>query len=194
MQKLRDGLLWQAESWCFPPSDWEVSVVNEILEIPVVYVPRLPRDEIDWMGMPPQHCHQNALWYEQNDPTNRTKSVTGWWLQGMEFILHSVIGCDGQYRCITPTARNDEEIQFFPDPKVEWVPKNGHLVAKRNGREIGVGVRRFPKFTIAQNTLMRSRLLSGMNPKSASEFTLDEMKILLDENLSAEERNMIDYW
>ena len=191
MQKLRESLLWQAESWCFSPSDWETSLVDEILDIPIVHVPRMLRNQIDWMGMPSQRCHENAFWYEKNDPTNQTKAVTGWWFQGMEFILHSVVGCDRQYRCITPTDGNDDVIHFRPDPKIEWVSKDGHLAALRNGQEIGIGVRPFPKFTIAQNTLMLRRLLSGTKPRNASEFTSDEMKNLLDENLSYEERNLI---
>jgi hypothetical protein len=153
----------------------------------------MPRKDIDSMGMPSQQCHENTRWYERNDPTRRAKSVAGWWLQGTEFILHSVLGHEGQFCCITPTDRNEDEIQFFPDPKIEWIPKSGHFAARRNGQEVGVGVRRFPKFTIAQNALMRSRLLSGMSPHRASEFTSDELNALLIENLSDHERELIGW-
>lgn len=193
LKKLRDGLLWQAESWCFAPSAWERELVEEILCLHVHNVPRLPIKDIEWMGMPPGECHSNTRWYERNDPTKQSKSVTGWWLSGTDFILHSVLGCESQYMCITPTARGETEIQFFPDPQIQWVEIDNRIAAFRNSQEIGIGVRRFPAFTIAQNEVMRTRLLSGMNPHHASEFSPNEMNALLLENLTPDERELVGW-
>jgi hypothetical protein len=193
MRELRDRMLWQAEGWCFAPSAWERELVGEIVQLPAHTLPRMPTKDIEWMGMPASECHANTRWYERNDPTKRSKSVTGWWLQGMEFILHSVLGCNGQYMCITPTPRNESEIRFFPDSKIEWFEAGEFFTAFRNGREVGIGVRRFPAFTVAQNSMMRERLLSGMNPHRASEFSLDEMNALLRENLTPEEFALVGY-
>jgi hypothetical protein len=193
LQKLRDGLLWQAEGWCFPATVWESELVEEILNLPSFKIPRLSNKELRSMGMPPGECHSNTRWYERNDPTKETKSVTGWWLQGVEFILHSVLGRNGQFMCITPTARNETEIQFFPDTKIEWIEADNHIAAFRNGREIGLGVRPFPAFTIAQNEAIRARLLSGMSPHQASEFSAEEINNLLLENLTEAERILVGW-
>jgi hypothetical protein len=191
LKKLRDGMLLHAEGWCFAPSAWESELVKEILRLPVYSVLRMPIEDLKWMRMQPNECHSNTLFYEQKDPTKQSKSITGWWLQGTEFILHSVVGCEGQFRCITPSASGETEIQFYPDSKIQWIEADNRTAAFRNGEEIGNGVRRFPAFTIAQNTIILNRLLSGMNPHHASEFSRDEMNALLLEYLTPDELPLV---
>jgi hypothetical protein len=189
----REGLLSQALRWCFAPSAWENDLVAQIVAMPSHRVPRMSASDLAWMGMPANECHANTRWYEKNDPTQESKSITGWWLQGMEFILHSVLSRQGQYVCITPTARDDSEIQFFPDPKIEWIVRDNCFCAMRNGHEIGLGVRRFPSFTIAQNEILIARLNSGMNPHRASEFNPEEIHQLLLQNLTKEEMALVGW-
>lgn len=170
-EELRQRLLTQADGWTFAPTRWEATLVEELLDQPAFLVPRMPAEDIAWMRMPANECHANTRWYKKNDPTGQSKSVTGWWLQGLDFVLHSVLGNGGQYMCITPTADGETTLSFVPDPKIEWVETGEVYTARRNGQLIGMGVRRFPAFTIAQHKTVRARLLAGMDPYRAIEFS-----------------------
>lgn len=186
-EKLRASMLAQADDWSRPPSAWEAELVEELLDMPAVRVPRLPATDITWMGMPANECHANTRWYERNDRTGQAKSVSGWWLQGLDFVLHSVLGNQGQYRCITPSAGGETEIIFIADPKIEWVETGDVYSPRRNGQFVGLGVRRFPAFTRALNETVRARLLAGMDPYRALEFSQVEMDDLKAQYLSAKD-------
>lgn len=125
--------------------------------------------------MPANKCHANARWYVQNDPSSKARVVTGWWVQWPVFILHSVIETDGQFICITPSSYNEVEVPFIPDPKIGWVENAKVYSAVRPGQIIGRVVRVFPVFTMAQNAIVRERLLSGIDPLKAGDFTDEEM-------------------
>lgn len=184
-EQMRAIMLAQADNWSRPASAWEADLVAELLDMPVVHVPRLSAEDIAWMGMPPNECHANTRWYEANDPTGQAKAVSGWWVQGLDFVLHSVLGNKGQYRCITPSRGGETELFFIPDPKIAWVERGERLAPLRNGQEVGLGVRRFPAFTTALNDIVRQRLVSGINPYQAMQFTPDEMDRLKRDYLSS---------
>lgn len=183
----RRRLLEQAESWMAPPSAWEAALVEELLDADLELVPRMSPEDMAWMRMPANRCHENCWWYEAHDQTGGSKAVTGWWLQGLDFVLHSVIVSDGRYCCITPSRAQEPEIYFIPDPKIEWIKETDRIAVIRNGREIDLGVRRFPAFTIAWNRRLRERLLSGMHPYKAILFSRDEILELRQQNMTAEE-------
>ncbi|MBL0926014.1 MAG: hypothetical protein IBJ12_16300 [Sphingomonadaceae bacterium] len=175
MDAERRRLLDQAESWMVAPSEWEAALVEELLDAELECVPRMSTEDLAWMRMPANRCHENCWWYEANDPTGRSKAVTGWWLQGLDFVLHTVMEADGRYCCITPSMAQEPEIYFIPDPKLEWIKEPDRIAVIRNGQEVDLGVRRFPAFTIAWNQMLRDRLLAGMNPHQAIVFTREEM-------------------
>lgn len=186
--ELRAYLLWQAEGWTFPPSEWEAQIIGELQRLQGYRIPRLPDTDMAEFELQPNECHANARRCEQNDVRGETKAVTGWWLQGMEFVLHSVVSHDGELCCVTPSSLGESEINFYPDPLIEWREQDGELAAMRNGRIVGLGVRRFPAFTIAQHELVRMRLKIGMAPDQAMMFSRNEIERLLERHLSPEER------
>lgn len=190
-EDLRAYLLWQADGWTFPPSEWETQIIGELHAMQGYRIARLPETDLAELELQPNKCHENARWCEKNDPKGKTKAVAGWWLQGMEFVLHSVVFHDGDYCCVTPSSLGDSEIIFYPDPLIEWAEEEGRLAAIRNGQLVGLGVRRFPAFTIAQHELVRMRLRIGMAPDRAMMFSRKELERLLERHLSPEERALV---
>lgn len=186
-EQLRATMLEQSEFWAGPDSEWETALVEELLDMKVERVPRMAAEDIAWMRMPANACHANTRFYEANDPTGQGKSVTGWWLQGLDFVLHSVLGNNGQYCCITPSAGGETEIFFVPDPNISWIETGDVYSPVRNGQIIGLGVRRFPAFTRAMNDAVSTRLLAGMDPYRAMEFSQEEMALLQAKHLTPDQ-------
>jgi hypothetical protein len=127
------------------------------------------------MRMPTNQCHANVRWYVENDPEKRSRAITGWWVQWPDFVLHSVIERVGKMSCVMPSPFVEREIPFIPDPKISWVKDGEAYSALRNGGKIGSGVRTFPAFTIARNAIIRERLIAGVDPLKAGDFSDDEM-------------------
>jgi hypothetical protein len=170
--------LKMSEEWDFPPSPWEAAVCADLREEDVVVVARAPIDQLAWARMPANECHANVRWYAKNDPSGNSRAVVGWWVQWPNFVLHSVVEIEGQLICITPSPYGETEIPFIPDPKIEWIENGDIYSAIRDGRPIGIGVRVFPKFTMAQNAIVRERLLGGCDPLKAGDFSDEEMEEL----------------
>lgn len=184
---LRERLLEQFDGWTFPPSPWERALVMEVAALPAFRARRMPAKDLEWMGMPANHCHANVRWYEANDWTHESKAVVGWWVQGSDLILHSVLTNGHEYMCITPSSLGETEIIFIPDAGIEWIESDGQLAAKRNGQIIGLGIRRYPELTIAMHETMRARLEDGIDPHRASEFSPEEREELMRIHLSPED-------
>lgn len=157
------------------------------MTLPAYRARRMPAKDLAWMGMPANHCHANVRWYVANDYTKQSKAAVGWWPQGSDLVLHSVLTNGAEYMCITPSSLGEAEILFIPDPQIAWVEHQGQLAAKRNGQVIGLGIRRFPALTIAMHEIMRKRLESGTDPDRASEFSEKERDELMRVHLSPEE-------
>lgn len=176
-EALRQRMLDQGKRWDFPPSPWEAAVCADLREREeeVVIVRRASAEELAWARMPANECHTNARWYAQNDPTGKARAVTGWWVQWPAFVLHSVVEIEGVLICLTPSPMHETEIPFIPDPRITWIEDGQHYSAVRDGKVIGVGVRVFPAFTMAQGAVVQERLLSGINPLTAGNFTDEEM-------------------
>jgi hypothetical protein len=168
LESVRKAFLAGLEEWAFQPTEWEAQTVAEIQDLPMVKVHRYPNDALAYMRMPAQHCHKNAEFMEKNDPTGRTRHVTGWWLNEGSYVLHSVIHYDGQYACVTPApAERDNTFDFVPDSKIEWQEEGEYRAAYRDGVGIGKGVRIKPAETLKELEIIRQRLLSGINPYEA---------------------------
>lgn len=174
-EQLRKRLLEQNDVWDFPPTDWEAELVNELLDMPVLMVPKAPANQLKEMRLPFNECHENTRWYAKSAPSGAVKSVAGWWvMENATFVLHSVLEQEGHYLCITPTQFSETKIPFIPDEKIMWEPAGDRYEAYRNGQKIGPGVRRFPREAMIQNAAFRARLKSGMNPHRAMNFTPEE--------------------
>lgn len=177
-EALRQRMLEDGAHWDFPPSPWEADICAELTEDRAVVVRRVPPEQLSLMRMPPNQCHANARWYSENDPSQKARMVTGWWVQWPDFLLHSVVDIDGALVCVTPSAFGETEFPFIPDPKIFWIEDGTVYSAVRDGRVIGKGVRRFPEFTMARGSIVRERLLAGVDPYKAIEFSDAEMEEL----------------
>jgi hypothetical protein len=178
-EALRQKMLNKSKEWDFPPSPWEAAVCAELREEDVVVIHRAPAEQLAWARMPVNECHANARWYAKNDPSGKARAVAGWWVQWPNFVLHSVIEIEGALICITPSPFCEAEIPFIPDPKISWMEHGEVYSAIRNGQVVGPGVRVFPAFTMAQNAIVRERLLAGGDPLKAGDFSeaeMDELK------------------
>jgi hypothetical protein len=184
---LRRRMLEEGRKWDFPPSGWESAICNELGDKVVSVVRRASVEELSWMRMPPNKCHANVRWYVNNDPSKQARAVTGWWVQPPDFVLHSVIETNGQLICITPSHFDEAEFPFIPDPKITWVEDGEVYSAVRDGQVIGSGVRAFPAFTMARNAIVRERLLSGVDPHKAIEFTDEMIEALKREHIGRAE-------
>lgn len=174
-EALRQEALKKSAEWDFSASAWEAEVCAELREDAVILVPRASAEQLAWSRMLASQCHANARWYAENDPSGKAKMVTGWWVQWPNFVLHSVIEVDQQLICITPSSFHEGEIPFIPDPKINWIENGDVYSAVRNGQIVGPGVRVFPAFTMAQNAIVRERMLAGRDPLKATYFTDAEM-------------------
>lgn len=171
-------MLEKLQEWDFPPTEWEVSVCNDLLNLVAVYVQRAPKDQLEQMGRRSNECHSNVRWYVKNDPEHLSKAVSGWILENSCFTLHSVIEQDGRLICIAPNFFSDDRFLFVPDDKIEWIEDGDVFRAIRNGQSVGPGVRIHPQFTMAQSQMVRSRLLAGASPTEAMKFTKEEFEVL----------------
>jgi len=144
------------------------------------------------MKMSRNQCHANSLWYVRNDPNGESRAIPGWLVQGFDFTLHSVVESGDDLFCVTPGEPDETEIFFIPDPKIEWIETGANCSAVRNGEEIGVGIRRFPAYTIALHQMIRYRLFVGMDPDQAQYFSAEELDALMRQHLTAKERKMLE--
>ena len=172
-EALRDSLLRTGELWTFPETDWERDLARELGRRPVLRVPRAPDSWLEYPRMVPQQCHANASFMARSDP--EYEHVTGWWPQGGNFALHSVVRHRGQLVCVTPIRSADfgmpDHVEFIPDPRIEWRQDCEDHQAYRDGVRLGVGVRTDPAETMRLIALVRERLLAGMDPQRAMLLT-----------------------
>ena len=175
LEAIRKKHLELADYWDFPATPDEAVICEGLRHIEIVVVRRASRAELAYMRMPENSCHENARWYERNDPTRQSRAVTGWWVQWPDFVLHSVVKIDDRFICLTPSYIDEGEFPFMPDPQIVWEKDQEKYIAKKQGYKIGIGVRLFPEFTLARLELVRKRLRSGLHPVEASIFSDGEL-------------------
>lgn len=172
-QKLDEGqlaYLRELENWLFPITEWEVKTVAEISTLPMMRVTRAPDHILEHMRMTPRLCHENSRLLQENDPEQRVRQVTGWWLQDGQYLLHSVVDRYGTLICVTPAPLHDEQtFDFIPDAKIEWRDEGNYRNAYRDGVEIGPGVRANPEETIKELKGLKDRILAGEKPYCVEE-------------------------
>ena len=170
LENVRRALLREIESWAFPATEWEARTVAEVRALPVVTVQRYPDEALAQMRMPPRQCHPNARFMQENDPERRLKHIVGWWPQGGNYVLHSVVDQYGKYICVTPAPFHPASFEFIPDPKIAWQDEGDRRIAYRDCVPIGPGIRIDPARTVAEIQLIKAKLLSGMDPYEAFRF------------------------
>lgn len=166
--RVRTEFLTRLEEWSFPITDWELQTVEELKELPVIKVPRVDSNQLAEMRMKPHQCHANVRFLAEHDPKCKTEMITGWWLQGENYVLHSIVNQWGDLACVTPVLINSESpFDFIPDSKIEWCEQGEKYTAYRDGVRIGKGIRSSPTQALADLMVIKQRLLSGMNPYEA---------------------------
>lgn len=165
---LRASILENIENWSFEPTEWEAWTIKTIENLPIIRVRRYPIEKLLYMRMPAQQCHANAKFMENADPDRATKHITGWWIQGDTYVLHSVILRNDQYFCVTPApAEANDFFDFIPDEKIVWREDGKVHSAYRDGVRIGMGLRKDPATHLNNMQVLKRRLLDGMNPYDA---------------------------
>ena len=158
------------EEWSRPATEWEKNLVIEIDKLPRVNVVRQPDERLLWMKMVPNKCHANAGWYAENDPTGKSRMITGWWQQDDKYLHHSVIATGDNFVCITPIiVPAPQTFEFIPDSKVEWRDEGEARFAWRNGRLVGPGLRADIELALRQNAYVKARIDQGMEPLEAGD-------------------------
>jgi hypothetical protein len=176
-EEKRREFLYYAESWSFPPSDWEEKLTEELKNTTYIQVLIAPETTLQNMNVQPNRCHDNVRRFLENKSDMNFKAVTGWLIEGNNYVFHSVLDLGEQLVCITPSANGSTSIKFIPDESIKW---NGQ-VGIRSGQPIGVGVRLNPKFEIALNEMIINRLLSDIDPYVAIEISSAEKEKLMQE-------------
>lgn len=164
---LRKILRWEISEWSFPASQWEADLVKELSEMPVYAVFRMEEEQMQELGMKPNHCHENCLRLEAEDPTQQIKRITGWWPSEGKFLSHSVVQANNELVCVTPIVYAPyTPIPFVPDTAIEvrYHPGDNCDYLYRNGRMIGTGVRHDPERTIKECDWVREQLDAGRDP------------------------------
>jgi len=177
----RAKFLAEIEVWTQPPTDEERRTVAEIEKLPFVTIKRIEPHILDYMGMQPQQCHENAGQYVKMAPPDQNyTAVTGWWRIGDTYVAHSVIAnADGDMACITPHPITNTEIDFAPDPRIIWSEDGEYMrAAMADGTKVPQLLRSNPERVIAHQMKIKGRLESGMNPFHAVqlEYVMDDQE------------------
>ena len=76
LEEVREDMTRVVEGWMSEPTEWEASMVAEVLQLPRVTVPRCPPDLLARMRMETGNCHANAYSLERADPENQLQRPT----------------------------------------------------------------------------------------------------------------------
>ena len=166
---LKTRLLQEAERLSMTPSADESALVAELDALDVVRVYRQPRARLERARMQPRLSHDNARWFEQNDPDRAARAVTGWRLSpGGLYILHSVVETGDVLTCVTPSGiEGDAEwFDFVRDSDIEVLPAGDRYRFVRKGVELGYGARKDPQKVIAAMAGVKRDLAAGKRPEA----------------------------
>ena len=166
---LKTRLLEEIDRLSMKPSADESALVAELDAHDLIRVYRQPRARLEKARMRPRMSHDNARWFEQNDPDRKAKAVTGWRLSpGGLYILHSVVETGGVLTCVTPTGLDGDSdwFDFILDPDIEVSLAGNRYRFVRNGIELGYGARQNPENVIAAMAGFKRELEAGANPQA----------------------------
>ncbi len=166
---LKVRLLQEAERLSMAPTEVESALVAELDALDLVRVYRQPKARLEKARMRPRLSHDNARWFEKNDPDKAAHAVTGWRLSpGGLYILHSVVETGGVMTCVTPSGIEGDPdwFDFIPDPDIEVSLSGERYSFVRKGVELGYGARQDPQKVIAAMAAVRRDLDAGKDPQA----------------------------
>jgi hypothetical protein len=164
---LKTRLLQETERLSMEPSADESALVAELDGLDVIRVYRQPKARLERARMRPRLSHDNARWFEKNDPDAAAKAVVGWRLSpGGLYILHSVVETGGVLTCVTPSGIEGDSdwFDFIPDPEIEVTLSGDKYRFIRKGVELGYGARQDPQKVISAMAAFRADLDKDANP------------------------------
>ena len=151
------------------PSADESALIAELETLDVVRVYRQPRARLEKARMQPRLSHDNARWFEKNDPDKSARAVIGWRISpGGLYILHSVVETGGVLTCVTPSGIGGDPdwFDFVPDAEIEVSLTGDKYRFIRKGVELGYGARKdAPKVILAMAAIRRD-LDAGVSPEA----------------------------
>ncbi len=166
---LKTRLLQETDRLSMAPSADESALVAELDALDLIRVYRQPRARLEKARMRPRMSHDNARWFEQNDPDKKARAVTGWRLSpGGLYLLHSVVETGGVLTCVTPSGIEGDAdwFDFIPDPEIEVSRTGDRYRFVRKGVELGYGARQDPQKVIDAMAGFRRELEAGANPQA----------------------------
>ncbi len=166
---LKTRLLQEAERLSMAPSADESALVADLAELEIFRVYRQPKARLERARMQPRLSHDNARWFEKNDPDKAAQAVVGWRLSpGGLYILHSVVETGGVLTCVTPSGIDGDPdwFDFIRDPDIEVSLIGDKYRFIRKGVELGYGARQDPEKVILAMAGVRRDLDAGLNPKA----------------------------
>jgi len=164
----RKLFLAECDLWGQEPTQEEVTLLAQIGQMKKHTIQRVPPEQLAYMRMLPQECHQNCFSYVRLDPNKESRMLSGWWYVDDGYVAHSVVQNDTGMFCITPHFNLVDTIEFIPDSQITWHEgPDGRATPLRNGQPIPKVLRTNPRKRIAQVAILRQRLLSGMDPMKA---------------------------
>lgn len=135
------------ESMACPPSEMEAAIYAEVSALQRVVVYRPPAEDLLAAGFAHYQCHRNCSDQAANDPSGKSRHVSGWLLHGEDLILHSVAVIGDQWICLTPQlVPAPNRFEFVPDIHLEWrdIEGGSTRIAFRHGVEVPEALRRDP--------------------------------------------------
>ena len=166
---LKTRLLQEADRLAMAPTADESALVAELDALDIIRVYRQPRARLEKARMRPRMSHDNARWFERNDPDRKARAVTGWRLApGGLYILHSVVETEGVLTCVTPSGLDGDAdwFDFIPDPQIEVSQVGDRYRFTRKGVDLGYGARQDPAKVITAMAGFRRELEAGANPQA----------------------------
>lgn len=166
---LKTRLIEEADRLAMAPSAEESALVAELDGLDLIRVYRQPRARLEKARMRPRMSHDNARWFEKNDPEKKAKAITGWRLTpGGLYILHSVVETGGVLTCVTPSGIEGDAdwFDFIPDPDIEVSLAGERYRFVRKGVELGYGARQDPQKVIEAMAGFKRELEAGATPQA----------------------------
>jgi hypothetical protein len=182
-EQLRSIMMEELTTMAAAPSEQELQLAAELLLLPAAWAQRESPERLAWANMQPRQCHPNVAAYVRLDPNQRSIHRVGWWKQGAQFVLHSVVEIDGAFVCLTPQQPGvPDRFPFVLDPKITLSDDGGGIIGfRRDGQPFPKVVRANPAPVIQVAKLGLDRLASGMDPHSVWAELDREMSRLMDE-------------
>ncbi|WP_162244788.1 hypothetical protein [Methylobacterium sp. Leaf469] len=167
---LRQAAIEEMGKWMVPAQEGEAELSAYLQGRKPIRIQRASDEDIKYMRMLPQQCHQNCITYKRLDPEKKSEIVSGWWCRGIAFVSHSVIRRDGVMFCITPYPYEDNWLDFIIDEDIKMIEGGEVVEFIRNGVDLPRFARLNPAETAAESAWVRSRLMSGMRIEKAMDM------------------------